>query len=516
MKKIFLCVAFLLSTLFSEQTLNFAMSKNVGELNPHLYSPNQMFAQDMVYESLVRYGDDSKIYPHLALSWEILDDGKVYKFKLREDVSFSNGEKFNAAAVKANFDAILDNRKRHAWLELANIITDVKVVGEYEVELFIKNAYEPTLKELSLIRPFRFIAPSAMMDGKTKDGIKSPIGTGVWKLVKSEQGISDEFVKNDLYWGEKPHFDKLLGKVIPEPATKIIALKTGEISLIYGDEQVPLDTFNSLKNEFGTISSEPLFTLAVALNSNKFPTDSKAVRMALNMAIDKDLIMKKIFFDIQKKADFLFNKSFENTDINAQPYAFDLKKANEILENDGWVLGKDKIRYKDGKALKIELIYIGTNGVQKSMAEIMQSYFKKIGAVLDIKADESSIFYKKQRTGDFGAIFNSTWGAPYDPVGFLASMRLPSHADYQAQLGLKDKALIDEKIGQILSSLDPKAKRELTHEVLNKLHEEAIYIPITYETNKVIFSKNLSGVTTSILKNHVPFDKMKFIKSSEK
>ena len=111
--------------------LNIAVSKNVGELNSHFYSPNEMFAQDMVYESLVFYGDDGKIYPHLAKSWQISDDGKIYKFKLREDANFSNGDKFDANAVKANFDTILANRKRNAWLELANLITNVKVNSEF-------------------------------------------------------------------------------------------------------------------------------------------------------------------------------------------------------------------------------------------------------------------------------------------------------------------------------------------------------------------------------------------------
>ncbi|MCR4942057.1 MAG: nickel ABC transporter substrate-binding protein [Campylobacter sp.] len=496
------------------ETLNFAITKNVGELNPHLYSPNAMFAQDMLYEGLTRYGDDNKIYPHLATAWQISQDGKTYKFTLRKDVVFSNGEKFDAKAVKANFDAILQNRKRHAWLELANIITDTKVLGEYEISLELSRAYSPTLRELSLIRPFRFIAPSAMKNASTKDGIKAPIGTGAWRLVQSKQGVSDTFEKNELYWGQKPYLGKIVAKVIPDSASKIIALQTGEISLIYGSDHggqgLSPDSFNALKKDFGTINSKPLYTLAIALNSNKFPTNSKSVRQALNMAIDKDLIVKKLFFNTQEKADFLFAKSFENADINATPYAYDTKKAKQLLQDDGWVLGKDNVYHKDNKALKIELVYIGDNPTNRALAEVLQGFFKKIGVVLELKADESSIFYKKQQSGDFGAIFNSTWGAPYDPAGFLASMRVISHADYQAQLGLKNKADIDAKITQILSTQKANEARKLTHEVLNILHDEAIYIPLVFESNKVAFDPYLDGVTTGIIKEHIAFEKMKF------
>ena len=69
--------------------------------------------------------------------------------------------------------------------------------------------------------------------------------------------------------------------------------------MIYGAEQVgeeiSFDTFNELKNDFGSTVSKPLYTLVLALNSNKKPTNSKAVRTALNLAFDRDLIIKKVF-----------------------------------------------------------------------------------------------------------------------------------------------------------------------------------------------------------------------------
>lgn len=512
LKKIVVIFAALFCTLgisAQDGTVNFAVSKNAGVLNPHLYSPNEMFAQDMLYESLVCYENNGTVQPCLAKSWTISSDGTSYRFVLRDDVVFSNGEQFNAAAAKADFDAVLQNRKRHEWLELANILIGCKVLGPYEIELTIKNAYEPTLRELSLIRPFRFIAPSAMINGSTKDGIKAPIGTGPYKLTDTKQGISDTFEANERYWNKKPSIKKIVAKVIPEPNTKVIALKTGQVDLIYGEAQIPLDSFNSLKKEFNSMISEPLFTLVLALNSTKFPTDDVAVRKALNMAVSKDLIVKKIFFDTGKRADFLFNRSLENTDIAGNPYEFNIKKANELLDKAGYKTGKNKIRYKDGKKLEITLVYIGSEASHKAIGEVLRSDFAKIGIELTLKADESTIFYKKQKTGDFGAIFNSTWGAPYDPQALMSSMRLPSHADYQAQLGLSDKAEIDEKIGKILSSLDPAERRKLTHEVLTRLHEEAVYIPIIYDTNKVLWSNKLTGVKTHIIKQRVPFAEMR-------
>lgn len=106
--------------------LTTAWPVNVGPLNPHLYTPNQMFAQSMVYEPLVKYQADGSVQPWLATRWRHSADGKTWWFTLRDDVAFSNGEPFNAQAAAANFQAVLANRQRHAWLELANQITDVR------------------------------------------------------------------------------------------------------------------------------------------------------------------------------------------------------------------------------------------------------------------------------------------------------------------------------------------------------------------------------------------------------
>ena len=101
-------------------TLVYSWSSNAGAINPHMYSPNQMYAQAMVYEPLVRYADDGSLQPCLAESWEISEDGRVYTFHLREGVVFSDGEPWDAAAAKKNLDNIMANAPRHAWIGLTN------------------------------------------------------------------------------------------------------------------------------------------------------------------------------------------------------------------------------------------------------------------------------------------------------------------------------------------------------------------------------------------------------------
>jgi nickel transport system substrate-binding protein len=119
---LFACAPLLACAASNEITT--AWPVNVGPLNPHLYTPNQMYAQSMVYEPLVKYQADGSVKPWLAKSWTHSADGKVWTFTLRDDVTFSNGEAFDAHAAAENFRVVLDNRQRHAWLELVNQIVE--------------------------------------------------------------------------------------------------------------------------------------------------------------------------------------------------------------------------------------------------------------------------------------------------------------------------------------------------------------------------------------------------------
>jgi len=102
-----------------------------------------MYAQAMLYEPLVRYGDDGSAVPWLAERWEISPDGKAYTFFLRPGVAFSDGTPFDAKAVCMNVDAVLGNAARHAWLEMINQIESCEIVDPMTVRLNLKTPTIP-------------------------------------------------------------------------------------------------------------------------------------------------------------------------------------------------------------------------------------------------------------------------------------------------------------------------------------------------------------------------------------
>ncbi|MDP9835302.1 nickel transport system substrate-binding protein [Neorhizobium huautlense] len=496
----------------ADPKLNFSWPVNVGPLNPHLYAPNQMFAQNMVYEPLVRYSADGTVGPWLAQSWEASADGKAYTFKLREDVKFSNGEVFDAAAVKANIDAVLQNRARHGWLELANQIVSAEAVDALTVRIALKDAYYPLLQELALPRPFRFVAPSQFRNGGTVDGIVAPIGTGPWKLTETKLGEADVFSRNDGYWGQKPAYEQVTVKVIPDPNTRAVAFETGEIDLIYGsDGPVSPDTYERFRQMgiYTTELSAPIETRMLALNTKLGATRDLAVRKAINHAVDKDTMIATVLHGTQKRADTLFADNVPYADIGLKPYMFDRVRAAQILDEAGWTTrAEGGIREKNGEPLAIELCFVGTDAVAKSMAEIVQADLRKVGIEVTLIGEEESSVFARQHDGRFGMIFNRSWGAPYDPHAFVSSMRVPSHADYQAQFGLPDKTEIDAKIGQVLVSTEETARQTLYRDILTRLHEEAVYLPLTYVTSIAVARPEVGRMTFGAMSSEIPFEKL--------
>lgn len=475
-----------------------------------------MFAQSMVYEPLVKYQADGSVKPWLAKSWTHTADGKTWVFTLRDGVTFSNGEPFNAFAAAENFRAVLDNRQRHAWLELARQIVDVKALSDTELQITLKSAYYPFLQELALPRPFRFIAPSQFKNNETMNGIKAPVGTGPWMLKESKLNQYDVLVRNDRYWGEKPAIRQITVKVIPDPTTRAVAFETGDIDLLYGNEGLlPLDTFArfSQSPNYRTQLSQPVETVMLALNSAKAPTDDLAVREALNYAVNKKSLIDNALYGTQKVADTLFAPTVPYANIGLKPRQYDPQQAKSLLEQAGWKAQSGKvIREKNGQPLRIELSYIGTDALSKSMAEIIQADMRQVGVDVTLVGEEESSIYARQRDGRFGMIFNRTWGAPYDPHAFMSSMRVPSHADYQAQLGLADKPVIDKEIGEVLSTTDEAQRQALYRDILTRLHNDAVYLPISYVSMMVVAKPELGVIPFAPVASDIPFELIQPVK----
>ena len=481
------------------KTLTISWHQDIGFLNPHAYLPDQFITQGMVYEGLVNYGENGEILPSLAESWDVSKDGKTYTFHLRKGVKFSDGSDFNANNVKKNFDSIFLNKERHSWFGLTNHISSYRAVDENTFELVLDEAYTPTLYDLAMIRPIRFLADAGFPDdGDTYKGIKASIGTGPWILKEHKKDEYAIFEKNPNYWGEKPILDEVVIKIIPDAETRALQFEAGELDMIYGNGLISYDTFKSYQEDskYKTAISEPMSTRLLMFNTTTGPLSDINLRYALTYATDKKAISEGILNGIEKPADTIFAPNMPHSKQDLKPFEYNLDKAKEYIEKAGYKMGKEFYE-KDGKVLTLVFPYIATKTLDKQIAEYIQGQWKKIGVNVEIKALEEKNFWEETDDLKYNVMLNYSWGAPWDPHAYINAMATVAengNPDYEAQLGLPMKKELDAKIHQVLVESDPQKVEELYKEILTTLHEQAVYVPLTYQSIIAVYRDNLTGV----------------------
>lgn len=494
----------------SAQELVFVNYRDIRDLNPHLYA-GEMYAQSILYDTLVSITEDG-YEGCLAESWTISEDGKIYTFKIRDGVTFSDGTVCDANAILANFNAIIENKERHTWLEMMNLLVGVSAPDDHTFVIELSEAYYPMLTELGCIRPFAMISPNCMIDGSTKDGVSGYIGTGPYVLTDFETDQYAIFERNENYWGEKPEIERITVKVIPDNQTRIMALESGEIDLIFGKNMLDADAISQYvdSDKFEVALSDPTSTRHIVLNTTNDILSDMAVRQALQHATNRTAISEGIFYGLEQPADTLYAATVPYCDVELTPYEYSAETASNMLDEAGWIMGGSGIREKDGEKLELDLLYNSDSVTEKTISEYLQSEYRKLGISLNIHGEEEQSYRDNMKAGNFDMVFNICWGMPYDPQSSLAAMRAPVYGDFAAQQGLADKKEIDQAITDILTTTDEEERQELYRFVLTRLHEDAVYIPLTFECNKALYTKDLQGVHFGTDQYDVPFSDMYF------
>ena len=341
--------------------------RSSGPINPHQYSPNQLWAQDWIYDGLVSYGQDGLPVPALAKSWEkeLVGEGERFTFALRENVTFHDGTPWNCEAAKLNFDHVLSDivKQRHQWLGITEKLKSWSCAGNMTFVLETNEPFYPLLQVLSYIRPLRFASPSAFAEGidshpdnhnscepgdfgsswghlendVTCLGLTAPIGTGPFKYVTRTQAAdgtdaSIVFARNPDYWGEKADIETLTAVQYEDTAAVEAALKSNELDMALGAGPLSPSQVQDFKffhsNNFDVQHSDVIQHALLVFNTNRAPTDDIRVRQAIIHAIDKATFLEAEFSGLEEPVSQLLPRTAPFCDIDLSPkWGYDVEKA---------------------------------------------------------------------------------------------------------------------------------------------------------------------------------------------
>jgi peptide/nickel transport system substrate-binding protein len=325
-----------------------------------------------VFESLVDVDAQGKPMPGLALSWKPVGD-LAWEFTLRRGVTFHNGEAFNADTVLFNLDrmfrknldrwGIKDVTAGTSFEKVYPTVARWEKTGDYTVRIY-------TSEPVPNLWDFIGREPLVPREYTVKNGVEGlnerPVGTGSWKMAGWKRGDSMRFERYEGYWGPPPLFKRLRFQVIPEAGARLAALRAGQVTLV--DAVPPLDA-GVLGREPGlkVSSSVQKIFCRIYLNArpkDKFDSGGKdglftdpRVRLALNLAVNKEGIVQKIFHGYAQA-----NASPVSTVSSGyaaqEPYAYDVKRARVLLAEAGWKdAGPDGVLKKDGETLTLQLLF---------------------------------------------------------------------------------------------------------------------------------------------------------------
>ncbi|WP_318509063.1 ABC transporter substrate-binding protein [Bacillus sp. T3] len=361
-----------------------------------------------VFETLVYQTKDHKVEPWLATDWEISDDNKTYTFKLRKDVTFHDGSKFNADVVKFNFDRILNPATRAATAAAyIEKLDSVEVVDDYTIKFHLSG---PSATFLTILAHSNLSIVSKEAVEKYGDQFAThPVGSGPFKFVEKVDNDRIVLEKNENYHGNYPlakhdgtaYLDKLIFKIIPEEATRIGSVQSGQIDAV---ETVPPQDVVAIKaskqlNILDAATAGLPYTLFI--NNTSEPWNNKKARSAIKSAIDVDTIVNTLYLGTYKRAwsalapsTFGYNKSLEKKEF------YNLKKANELFDELGWKKGSDGIRKKDGKTLSLRILDDAVNREKRQDITLMvQQQLKEVGVKVEIITTSDARSFLKDPNG---------------------------------------------------------------------------------------------------------------------
>src|SRR5262250_3434692 len=292
-----------------------------------------------VYDHLaVRDLKTRKVIPNLALSWRNLDD-TTWEVKLRQGVKFHDGTPFSAKDVKATFDRVLnpDNkltaRGNHAKIKSVEVVDDAtvrfKTDGPYP--LFVERLTAQVMQSEKVIKE------------KGHEWMQeNPIGTGPYKLVRWNKKQEHVLIRNEDYWGPKPAYKHVRIRIIPEQATQIAELISGGVDIIKAVPPDQMDVINKSGQARTTVSPilrTAMIQLDQAGRAGANPFQDRRVRLAANLAVDIDSIIKHVINGLGDRTATLINPMAFGFDPSIKPYKQDLVQAKKLLADAGFPNG---------------------------------------------------------------------------------------------------------------------------------------------------------------------------------
>ena len=453
-------------------TINPILSKN----------KNVQEASKLIYEPLVNISQDYKAEPCLATEWAKAD-GNSYIIKLRENVKWSNGEKFNSEDVRftidrlKEIDSIYTNNVQH--------VTGVDAVDDNTVKIKVDGNIP--FFEYNLTFPIMSRAYYDGQDFRDTEKNKKTVGTGIFKI--SEVTESSIILEKNENWWNKSNKDAVLEKIVINTNSSMAevynSFKMGNIDFLSTSNLNYTDYVGTLG--YSTKEYPGREHCFIALNTKDGILSNIQVRRAILAGIDKNNIVGNVFGGKYYTSSFplsygswLDNKDDGNSTFNAA-------NINVLLEADGWTLRKSNwqkyVNHKTEK-LAVNLLVKASDANRVNVANVIQNQLAQVGIVVNIKSVNDNQFLNSLNAKDYDMVLieSEVSASPYLGTYFGEN----NYANYS------NKEVTDI-MKEVSNSTDENVLKEKYKRLKEIYKSDVPYISLYFNKNVAIYNTSLAG-----------------------
>jgi peptide/nickel transport system substrate-binding protein len=431
--------------------------------------------------TLVTIDPEGEIVPYLAESWEISEDGLTWDFKLREDVKFHDGTPLTAHEYAWTFQRIKDPATKSMLAStFVGPLYAAEALDDYTLRL--KLAYPHSALLIGLDIPFlQPLSPAAVEEHGDQYG-RHPVGVGPYMLKEWATGDKIVLERNpDYTWGPNfvhegpPLIETIEFRLIPETATLISAMEAGEIDL------AELESRSVARiEETGTFQVWDWFYqgMAPALfpNTSRPPFDDVKVRQALNLALDREAIIKVVLGEgngTPQLGPASPSMGGYWPGVEYIGYPFDLEKAKELMVEAGYTYDDDGMLLKDGEPFEVELGFSPSfRDYATSVAQVVQQQLQALGIAVELGMYEWGVFITMGASGeaDLGLVGYNYWD-----VDILNQFY---HTNSGMNMSHYSDPVLDEYLDNMRTSMDQEDRQKWADEAQRRIVEQAVVVPI--------------------------------------
>ncbi len=479
-------------------TLRIGMASEPPHLNPQL-DPVDARGRDIayyVYESLAQADPRNwRPEPRLAESWEVSEDHRTFRFKLRRGVKWHDGKPFTADDVVFTFEKLRDPKVNATGMRgYVEPITKVIAEDPYTVVFETSQPYWFALDAITDI----YIYPKhvfAAGDFNTHEANRAPVGTGRYKIVEWKSGDHLTLTKNKSYYGTPAHLDTLELIYVPDAAMRAQMIKNGELDVVERlapEQWQELTKDAALADKFYRLRHVPDGIQWIGWNEAKPMFADARVRRAMTMLIDRDDIVRNLRLGLDVPAASWFYPGSPEHDATLTPWPYDPKGAAKLLAEAGWkdTNGNGTLD-KDGVELAFTFLYPTNNPLYEQLAALITNEMRAAKIAVTSAKLEWSVYTERLRRHDFDAC-SLVWklepeGDPY-PIWHSSSIGQGSN-----WVGFKN-AKADELLEKARREFDREKRAAIYRRFSALLHDEEPITLLFNRYNLSMVSKKFGGV----------------------